>query len=156
MIGDCLRLAGEQATLALGAALATQLEPGLVIHLHGELGAGKTTLARGLIRGLGYVGRVKSPTFTLVEPYRFSSLSLYHFDFYRFEDPDEWLDAGLEECFDGTAVCLVEWPGKAGPALPSPDLEIRLEHSPGDGRLAWLEGRTEKGRRCLARLRSAS
>lgn len=153
---DSLRLPDEQATLALGAALAAQLEPGLVVHLRGDLGAGKTTLARGLIRALGYLGRVKSPTFTLVEPYRFSSLSLYHFDFYRFEDPREWLDAGLNECFDEASVCLVEWPEKAGSSLPAPDLEIRLEHSPGDGRLVWLEGRTEKGRRCLQRMRSAS
>jgi tRNA threonylcarbamoyladenosine biosynthesis protein TsaE len=153
---DSLRLPDEQATLALGAALGSQLEPGLVVHLRGDLGAGKTTLARGLIRSLGYVGRVKSPTFTLVEPYRFSSLSLYHFDFYRFDDPREWMDAGLGEHFDGASVCLVEWPEKAGPALPPPDLEIRLEHATGEGRLAWLEGRTEKGRRCLERLRSGS
>lgn len=156
MSTDSLRLPDEQATLALGASLGTHLEPGLVVHLRGDLGAGKTTLARGLIRSLGYRGRVKSPTFTLVEPYRFSSLSLYHFDFYRFEDPKEWIDAGLGEYFDGVSVSLVEWPEKAGPSLPPPDLEIRLEHAASDGRLAWLEGHTEKGRRCLERLRGCS
>ena len=151
---DSLRLPDEQATQDLGAALATHLEPGLVVHLRGDLGAGKTTLARGLIRGLGYRGRVKSPTFTLVEPYRFSSLSLYHFDFYRFEDPKEWIDAGFGEFFDGLAVSLVEWPEKGGSSLPPPDLEIRLEHAADNGRMAWLEARTERGEACLERLRA--
>jgi len=152
----CLRLPDEGATLSLGAALGAHLEPGLVVHLQGDLGAGKTTFARGLIRSLGYLGRVKSPTFTLVEPYRFSSLSLYHFDFFRFEDPKEWTDTGLDEYFDGSAVILLEWPEKAGPALPSPDLEVRLEHAAENGRLAWLESHTEKGRRCLERMRGSS
>src|SRR5476651_2294590 len=93
-------LPGEAATLALGAALAAQARPGRVLHLSGELGAGKTTLVRGLLRALGHAGRVKSPTYALVELYAISGLSLYHFDFYRFSDPNEWLSSGFREAFN--------------------------------------------------------
>jgi tRNA threonylcarbamoyladenosine biosynthesis protein TsaE len=92
---------------------------------------------------------VKSPTFTLVEVYKLSSLSLYHFDFYRFDDPKAWLEAGFREDFDGTNVCLVEWPEKAGPELPAPDLSITLGVVPAGGRTVRLEAHTEKGERCL-------
>ncbi len=144
-------LPDEAATLALGAALARGLTPGLVIHLSGELGAGKTTLVRGILRGLGYEGRVKSPTYTLVELYPLSKLFLYHFDFYRFGEPREWLDAGLRDAFGGDAVCLVEWPEKAGDGLPPPDVAIRLEME-GAGRRARLVARSEAGEACLNRL----
>jgi tRNA threonylcarbamoyladenosine biosynthesis protein TsaE len=120
-------LPDENATLALGAALAPLLAPGLVITLRGELGAGKTTLVRGLLRALGYAGRVKSPTYTLVEVYEVSRLSLYHFDFYRFHDPSEWIDAGFRDTFNGRNVCLIEWPERARGQLPPADLEIFLE-----------------------------
>ncbi len=114
---------GEAATLELGARLASvAAQPGLMIYLSGELGAGKTTLVRGCLRALGYRGRVKSPTFTLVELYRLSRLDLHHFDFYRFNDPREWMDAGFRDVFGGANVCLVEWPEKAGSQLPRPDL----------------------------------
>jgi tRNA threonylcarbamoyladenosine biosynthesis protein TsaE len=154
MSAEVRHLPDETATLALGARLAAELQPGLVLHLRGELGAGKTTLARGLIRALGYLGRVKSPTFTLVELYKLSSLSLYHFDFYRFEDPRAWLEAGFREDFDGTNVCLVEWPEKAGPELPAPDLTITLGVVPEGGRTVRLEAHTENGERCLHGLMS--
>jgi tRNA threonylcarbamoyladenosine biosynthesis protein TsaE len=146
-----LPLPDEAATLALGARLAGALRPGLAIWLVGDLGAGKTTLTRGLVRGLGYAGRVKSPTYTLVEIYPFSSFNLYHFDLYRFADPEEWQDAGFREYFNPESICLVEWPEKGGALLPPPDLEIRLEID-GDGRLARLRGRTEEGWRCVERL----
>lgn len=146
-----LALPDEAATLALGARLAEALRPGLAIWLVGDLGAGKTTLSRGLVRALGYAGRVKSPTYTLVEIYPFSSFNLYHFDLYRFVDPEEWLDAGFREYFNPESICLVEWPEKGGALLPRPDLEIRLEID-GDGRLARLSGKTEEGRRCVERL----
>lgn len=142
-------LPDEAATLALGRELSTGLTPGTVIHLQGDLGAGKTTLVRGLLRGLGFEGRVKSPTFSLVELYEVSKLSLYHFDFYRFDDPGAWLDAGFGDCFDGTHVCCIEWPGKAGGTLPAADLEVRLEPAPGAGRQVWMEARSTKGERCL-------
>ena len=141
-------LADEAATLALGAALAPSLEPGLSVHLIGELGVGKTTLVRGVLRGLGWKGRVKSPTYALVELYEVSRLSLHHFDFYRFHDPREWSDAGFRESFNGHTVSLIEWPEKAGDLLPAPDVEIVLESS-GEGRNVSLRSRSAPGRKCL-------
>ncbi len=121
-----LFLANETATLNFGRQLAAQLMPGLVIFLHGDLGAGKTTLVRGVLRGLHYSGRVKSPTYTLVESYNASSLYLYHFDLYRFKDEREWLDAGFNEIFSADNICLVEWPERAENLLPSADVNIHL------------------------------
>ncbi|MCW5625208.1 MAG: tRNA (adenosine(37)-N6)-threonylcarbamoyltransferase complex ATPase subunit type 1 TsaE, partial [Burkholderiales bacterium] len=112
---SAITLPDETATLALGARLAERLEPGTIVLLEGDLGAGKTTLVRGLLRRLGYAGRVKSPTYGLVELYDLSRLSLYHFDFYRLENPKAWREAGFAEYFDDHHVCLVEWPEKAGP-----------------------------------------
>ncbi len=130
------------------------LEPGLVVYLIGDLGVGKTTLARGILRALGFTGRVKSPTFTLVELYKFSKLYLYHFDFYRFDDPQELGDAGFREYFDGTGVCLVEWPEKAS-GLPAADVSIEMRLS-GGGRRADLRANTEVGVTCLERLQHSS
>ncbi len=141
-------LPDEAATLALGAALVAGLAPGLSIHLRGELGAGKTTLVRGLLRALGHEGPVKSPTYTLVELYEVSRLNLHHFDFYRFRDPREWIDAGFRESFTGRNVSLVEWPEKAGGLLPPPDVEIALQAS-GSGRNAALQANSAAGIRCL-------
>lgn len=123
----------------------------MVIYLSGDLGTGKTTLARGLLRGLGYAGRVKSPTFTLVELYEFSRLYLYHFDFYRISDPRELGDAGFRECFNPGSVCLVEWPEKAASALPAADLKIVMKVA-GPGRSVEIVAETEAGRLCLGRL----
>ena len=156
-------LPDEAATLALGAALAPHLSPGLVITLEGDLGAGKTTLVRGLLRALGYANKVKSPTYTLVEVHVVSGLNLYHFDFYRFNQPEEYLDAGLDEYFQASGpnagVCLVEWPDKAGAYLPHPDLRICLSvDGRGDdaGRKVELCAFSERGRACLTKLSSAS
>ena len=124
----------------------------MVVFLSGDLGAGKTTLARGVLRTLGHAGRVKSPTFALVEVYKLSSLYFYHFDFYRFGHPDEWRAAGLQDHFNPETVCLVEWPEKAA-GLPVPDLVIRLALA-GTGRSAAVEAHTEVGRECLERLSS--
>ncbi|MEZ5616544.1 MAG: tRNA (adenosine(37)-N6)-threonylcarbamoyltransferase complex ATPase subunit type 1 TsaE [Rhodocyclaceae bacterium] len=146
-----LSLPDEAATLSLGAALSRALAPGLVIYLEGDLGSGKTTLVRGVLRGLGYEGNVKSPTFTLVELYAISRLNLHHFDFYRFSQPEEYLDAGLDEYFSGGAVCLVEWPDKAGDYLAPADLRLALSIE-GDGRRAEIILLTEAGRACLSRL----
>ncbi len=141
-------LPDEAATLALGAGLAPCAAPGLVVYLDGDLGAGKTTFVRGLLRALGDTGLVKSPTYTLVELHAVSGLNLYHFDFYRFNQPEEYLDAGLDEYFSGAGVCLVEWPERAAPYLPAPDLHIRLALR-GAGRAADIEAGSERGRRCL-------
>ncbi|MBL8503719.1 MAG: tRNA (adenosine(37)-N6)-threonylcarbamoyltransferase complex ATPase subunit type 1 TsaE [Rhodocyclaceae bacterium] len=146
-----MSLPDEAATLALGARLAQALAPGLVIYLEGELGSGKTTLVRGVLRGLGYAGNVKSPTFTLVELYAISRLNLHHFDFYRFSQPEEYLDAGMEEYLQGGAVCLVEWPEKAGDYLAQADMRIALAVE-GGGRRAEFIPLTESGRACLSRL----
>ena len=147
-----LALPDEAATLALGAAIARELQPGVCIHLSGDLGAGKTTLARGLVHGLGFAGRVKSPTYTLVELYVISKLHLYHFDFYRFNDPEEWNDAGFRDLFNETNICLVEWPEKAGDRLPPPDLKIHLAPTPSMGRNASIEARTTRGQSLLQAL----
>jgi tRNA threonylcarbamoyladenosine biosynthesis protein TsaE len=146
-----LYLADEGATLELGARLAATLRPGFVVYLSGELGAGKTTVVRGCLRALGYRGRVKSPTFALVEVYKLSRLYLHHFDFYRFEDPHEWIDAGFRDAFEGDNACLVEWPQKAGDQLPPADLTIQLEHASA-GRQAIITGQTDAGKQCLNQL----
>ncbi len=146
-----MHLPDEAATRALGARLARVIEPGLALYLHGELGSGKTTLARGLLRGLGYQGRVRSPTYTLVELYAVSRLDLYHFDFYRFKDPKEWRDAGFNEYFKGASVCLVEWPEKVAGLLPAADLDVTLEFA-GDGRDLSVRAGSLSGKACLHRL----
>jgi len=119
-------LADEAATLAFGAQLARELTPGLTLYLEGDLGAGKTTLVRGMLRSLGYNGRVKSPTYTLAETYSLPAFELYHYDLYRLHDPREWLDAGFRDVIGDQAVSLIEWPEKAAGWLPAPDVIIRL------------------------------
>jgi len=109
---------------------------------------------RGLLRALGFSGKVKSPTYTFVEPYAISKLNLYHFDFYRFEQPDEYLDGGFDEYFQEAAICLVEWPDKAGAYLPRADLRLRLSVVD-DGRSVELSAASEEGRRCLTNCRSS-
>jgi tRNA threonylcarbamoyladenosine biosynthesis protein TsaE len=148
-------LPDEAATLELGAQLAAVLHPGLAVYLVGELGAGKTTLVRGCLRALGYCGRVKSPTFALVEVYRISSLYLHHFDFYRFSNPHEWIDAGLRDAFGSEGICFVEWPERAGDWLPPADMRIELRVVD-SSRSARLRAETEAGRRCLAELSKAT
>ncbi len=147
-------LPDESATLALGAALAATLEPGVAIHLSGGLGAGKTTLSRGMLRAMGYEGRVKSPTYTLVELYVISKLHLYHFDFYRFNDPEEWNDAGFRDLFNAANVCLVEWPERAGDLLPPPDLKVTLSVTPTQARHALIQALTPRGQKLLQSLPS--
>lgn len=137
-------LPDERATLALGEQLARGAAPGLFLALSGDLGAGKTTLARALLRTLGVAGRIRSPSFTLVEPYNPGDLPVFHFDFYRFSSDDEWADAGFDEHFDGHALCIVEWPERAGARLRAPDLRVALEPE-ADGRVARLDAFTDRG-----------
>lgn len=149
-----LRLPGPEDTLRLGEALAAGAAPGRVLFISGDLGAGKTTLVRGLLRGLGYSGRAKSPSYALVEPYSLSRLDLYHFDFYRFKDRSEWLNSGFREHFNPGSLCVVEWPEKAGDLLSPADLHIWLEFD-GDARRARLEARSEAGEAWLSSLPSS-
>jgi len=121
---------------------------GMVVTLAGELGAGKTTLVRGLLRGLGWQGAVKSPTYGLVEHYVFSSLYLYHFDFYRLTDADEWDDLGFGDYFRPDSICVIEWPERVLPRLPLADLSITLAVD-GDGRSARFSAPTKRGSACV-------
>lgn len=150
-------LADEAATLRAGAALGAALRPGMVVTLAGDLGAGKTTFARGVLRGLGWTGAVKSPTYALVEQYPLSKLDLYHFDFYRFDDAAAWDDAGFAECFRADTVCLVEWPERVAPRLPVADVAIVLSPpAPGaPGRQLVAVAATAAGARCLNALATA-
>ena len=149
------KLSNEAATRKLGEALARGVAPGRVLHLSGELGSGKTTLVRGMLKALGHPGRVKSPTYTLVEPYGISRLHFYHFDFYRFKDRSDWVNSGFRDYFNGEAFCVVEWPERAGGLLPPPDLELRLEFA-GEERLATLKAHTPAGESWASSLPSSS
>ncbi|MBL8539745.1 MAG: tRNA (adenosine(37)-N6)-threonylcarbamoyltransferase complex ATPase subunit type 1 TsaE [Betaproteobacteria bacterium] len=148
------RLEDEAATRALGAALGSVIEPGMVLHLHGDLGAGKTALVRACLLSLGCREKVKSPSYTLVELYLLSRLDFYHFDFYRFKSAEEWDTTGFSEYFHAGAVCAIEWPEKIGARLPPADLRIRLEFAQ-PGRTYEIAAGSTRGERCLKRLRTA-
>ncbi len=161
-----MREPGEHAAVARAVTLRERLRPrpprapaahacdGLQILRYGELGAGKTTLVRAMLRGLGHAGRVKSPTYTLVEPYALArsdgELEVYHFDLYRFSDPAEWADAGFREYFNSGAICIVEWPQRAGALLGVPDLVFSLDVA-GEGRLLTARAYSASGKACLER-----
>ena len=132
-------LVDEAATLALGARLAETIQPGQVIFLHGNLGAGKTTLVRGYLHALGHTGAVKSPTFTLVEEYHFHHLRVFHFDLYRLHDPEELEWMGIRDYFFADTIVFVEWPERGAGFLPSADFEITLIYD-GVSRLAEMTG----------------
>jgi tRNA threonylcarbamoyladenosine biosynthesis protein TsaE len=155
MTEHLIELAEEADTLTLGASLAAGAKPGRVLYLSGELGSGKTTLARGLIGALGHSGRVKSPSYTLVEVYELARLNLYHFDFYRFRDKAEWVSSGFREYFGPDAVCIVEWPERAAGLLAPADLEIELQLA-GTGRRARVLARSAAGADWLQSSRSPS
>ncbi len=145
-----IEIPDEGAMLALGAALAGVLEAGAVIYLDGDLGMGKTTLSRGLIQGLGHVGPVKSPTYTLVEPYELAAMTVYHFDLYRLGDPEELEFMGVRDYFNGAALCLVEWSGRGAGILPPADLTVSIERA-GSGRRVTLRPATAVGETLLQR-----
>jgi len=148
----------EAGTAALGAALSRALLPGMAIYLHGDLGAGKTALTRALLHAAGHVGPVKSPTYTLSEPYRVQvdgkPANVVHFDLYRMGSAEEFLDAGFREEFNGENVCIVEWPEKADGVLPPPDLHVFLSVA-GTGRDVELQPSSALGTSCLQRLQFA-
>jgi len=147
-----VELPDEAATLHLGAVLAAGVAPGRVLTLRGPLGSGKTTLVRGLLRALGYQGRVKSPSYALVELYTFSSLNLYHFDFYRFKHRSEWLSSGFRDYFNSASACIVEWPERVAGLLAAPDLDTQIAFAL-PGRSATLNAQTADGRDWLDAVR---
>jgi tRNA threonylcarbamoyladenosine biosynthesis protein TsaE len=148
-----LRWAGEEDTRAFAERLAAH--PAIAqafIALHGDLGAGKTTLVRHLLRALGAQGRIKSPTYAVVEPYELPAHPAWHFDFYRFDDPREWEDAGLRDLFAGPGLKLAEWPDKAAGLLPVADLDIHIALDEGDEahRHVTLHANTPRGEELLS------
>ena len=145
-------LGSEAATINLGRLVALALDAAGVIFLSGGLGAGKTTLCRGLLRGLGYDGAVKSPTFTLVEPYELERGSVYHFDLYRLAHPDELDYLGAEDYFAAEALCLIEWPERGAGFLPTADLELTLTVTSEASRQVRVRAQTLKGEQAMARL----
>jgi tRNA threonylcarbamoyladenosine biosynthesis protein TsaE len=162
-------LTDEEATIDFGKRLAaatfcpgsnSKLAPesgagvpstGGVLHLLGELGAGKTTLTRGIMRGYGYTGAVKSPTYTLVEPYEFAQCRIYHFDLYRLSDPQEVNYLGIEDYFDDTNLCIIEWADKGAQLIPAADLVLQLE-TEGTGRRLRCQTFSDKGLQIAKRL----
>ena len=151
MLQRDLNLSTVTATEALGARLASTLRPGNSLYLSGDLGAGKTTLVRGLLHALGHRGTVKSPTYTLVEPYQISDWRLFHWDLYRLADPEELEFLGLRDQLDGQATLLIEWPERGQGELPAADVEIALSYA-GEGRACRLIALSSVGQALLADL----
>ena len=141
----------EAAMVSCGAGLAAASEPGLVVFLQGDLGMGKTTLARGFIQSLGHKGAVKSPTYTLVEPYQLKELQVYHFDLFRLGCAEELEFMGIRDYFGDKSVCLVEWPERGAGALPPADLVINIERE-GLGRHLAFCASTVLGKLVVARM----
>ena len=153
-----IHLHDEAGTAALGASLSRALAPGLTIYLHGDLGAGKTALTRALLHAAGHAGHVRSPTYTLAEPYSVQiagqNVEVIHFDLYRMGSPEEFLEAGFREYFNPRTICIVEWPEKAEALLPPPDLNVFLAVA-GEGRDVELQALSVQGMQCLSRLKFA-
>lgn len=157
-----LLLPDEAATARWGSALADALaaeplaEQSLVVHLSGDLGAGKTAMGRAILRGFGFPGAVKSPTFTLLETYNLTKFHVYHFDLYRFSAREQWFDAGFDDVVAGPGLVLLEWPEKAAGVLPAPDLLLELAATADeDQRRLRAQAFSEAGRRCLKRVQAA-
>ena len=146
-----LSIPTPEAMESLGKAMADSARAGMQIHLSGELGAGKTTLVRGFLTGLGHQGKVKSPTYTLVEPYDFGTLSVYHFDFYRIKTPQEVELMGYREYPGADTICLIEWPEKAGDFIGDADIRIEIRHE-SEGRSVELSGLSQEGKSLINKI----
>lgn len=144
-------LIGEAETLTFGAKLAAVCPENIIIFLIGELGAGKTTLVRGFLQSLGYKHSIKSPTYTLVEPYEIGHKTIFHFDLYRLKDPEELENIGIRDYFSRPAIILIEWPERGGKLLPIPDLTCSIETFR-EGRRLQLVAMSERGARIIQQL----
>jgi tRNA threonylcarbamoyladenosine biosynthesis protein TsaE len=145
-------LACENDTLNLGARFAQHISPPLIIWLEGDLGAGKTTFTRGLLNALGYNGAVKSPTYNIVETYPFNGFNLHHFDLYRFQSPEEWLDAGLDELITTDSIVLIEWPQLGGDLAPPADIILNITSNNSNGRTIQMSAATAHGTHTLDKI----
>lgn len=145
-------LNNEDDTIALGQKLARHVQVPLTLYLTGDLGAGKTTLSRGLIQGLGHQGAVKSPTYTLVEPYDLDGVEVYHFDLYRLNDPEELEFMGIRDYFTNKSLCIVEWPDKGEGLLPNADIHLHLSYA-NTGREIQIQALSGSGKKLLAAIK---
>jgi len=145
-------LENEQATAAIASKLAAYCQQGAVFYLQGDLGAGKTTFSRFLLQALGHQGNVKSPTYTLVETYQLANLTVYHFDLYRLHDPEELEFMGIRDYFQLGHLCLIEWPERGQPLLPSPDLALTLTRTGPDSRQLLINAQSSRGQQIMEQL----
>ncbi|MCP4323184.1 MAG: tRNA (adenosine(37)-N6)-threonylcarbamoyltransferase complex ATPase subunit type 1 TsaE [Alteromonadales bacterium] len=145
------KLSDAEQTVSFGTRLSTACTKATCIYLHGDLGAGKTTLTRGFIQGLGHLGNVKSPTYTLVEPYELADWQVYHFDLYRLGDPEELEFMGIRDYFVDNSHCLVEWPERGEGVLPLADIDLTLRYD-GEQRIIELQANTDTGKQVLQKL----